>query len=251
MSALGKPQLVVSNDLPDPPYPADIRARGWPFDIDCERVEQSATWTLAPAELRPWLLMLWVKAWQQAPCGSLPGDDDVLAATLGMPVVMLQSHRQTLLRGWVRHKDGRLYHRVVTDMVFTMMGKRRRDRERKSLAHKHSDGFQRIPTDSTAASASASASATEGQVAANAATPTPAINEKTEKQRATRLPDDWCIPDDWLDWAVAVTKLDRAKLVRTSIVFRNFWTAKAGRDATKMNWKRTWENWVLKDTGNA
>jgi hypothetical protein len=27
--------------------------------------------------------------------------------------------------------------------------------------------------------------------------------------------------------------------------FRNYWVAKSGKDATKLDWEATWENWML------
>jgi hypothetical protein len=30
------------------------------------------------------------------------------------------------------------------------------------------------------------------------------------------------------------------------IKFRNYWTAKTGKDATKISWPRTWENWIIR-----
>lgn len=30
-----------------------------------------------------------------------------------------------------------------------------------------------------------------------------------------------------------------------AIKFRNHWTSKTGKDATKLDWSRTWQNWVL------
>lgn len=30
-------------------------------------------------------------------------------------------------------------------------------------------------------------------------------------------------------------------------MFRNYWVAKSGRDAAKLDWEATWHNWVLKE----
>src|SRR5574341_2214582 len=111
--------------LPEPPYPGDVRARGWQFQLDVERIENSDTWLLAPAEMRPWLLMLWMKSWTQAPCGSLPGNDDLIAAPIGMDPRLFASHRDILLRGWYRASDGRLYHQVVSELVEAMRDSRK------------------------------------------------------------------------------------------------------------------------------
>jgi hypothetical protein len=116
------------------PYPADVRAKGWRFELDHEKIEQSDTWALAPAELRPWLLMLWLTAWKQTPCGSLPDDDDLIAARIGMPTKTLQKHRTVLRRGWWAAEDGRLYHDTIVSFVVDMMTRRRKESDRKALA---------------------------------------------------------------------------------------------------------------------
>lgn len=78
------------------PYPGDTRAKGWRFDLDHERIRQSDTWALATAELRPWLLMLWMVAWEQTPCGSLPDSDELIAARIGMSSKAFDKHRAVL-----------------------------------------------------------------------------------------------------------------------------------------------------------
>ncbi|MEJ1164748.1 hypothetical protein V9K97_13660 [Variovorax sp. CCNWLW186] len=116
------------------PYPADVRAKGWRFELDHEKIEQSATWALAPPELRPWLLMLWMTAWKQTPCGTLDDDDALIAARIGMPLKTFQKHRGTLRRGWWCADDGRLYHDTITQFVIDMMTRRRKESDRKALS---------------------------------------------------------------------------------------------------------------------
>lgn len=115
------------------PYPDDVRAKGWRFELDHERIRQSDTWALAPAELRPWLLMLWMVAWEQTPCGSLPADDNLIAARIGMPAKTLAKHRAVLLRGWWQADDGRLYHPTITARVLEMCSTRDKTSTRKKL----------------------------------------------------------------------------------------------------------------------
>lgn len=66
--------------------------------------------------------------------------------------------------------------------------------------------------------------------------------QEQERSRGSRLPKDWVLPDDWREWAVAQrpgidVDLEAAK-------FADFWHAKAGKDATKLNWEATWRNWT-------
>jgi hypothetical protein len=116
----------------DPPYAADARSKGWRFELDLERIQQSDTWAIAPADVRPWLLMLWATAWQQNPCGTLPSDEQVLCARLGMVPKMWGKHRSVLLRGWRQCSDGRLYHAVITERVLGMLTKKESEKARKA-----------------------------------------------------------------------------------------------------------------------
>jgi len=68
---------------------------------------------------------------------------------------------------------------------------------------------------------------------------------ETEKKRGTkgsRLSADWVLPKDWEDWA----KQERPDLNLRSVgeQFRDYWSAKAGSGATKLDWQATWRNWV-------
>ncbi|SSW67276.1 hypothetical protein AVE30378_02540 [Achromobacter veterisilvae] len=114
------------------PYPADTRAKGWRFELDHERIRQSDTWALAAPEIRPWLLMLWMTAWEQTPCGSLPQDDELIAARIGMPLDQFQAAKARLLRGWWLADDGRLYHDTLAERVLEMIERRDGERNRKA-----------------------------------------------------------------------------------------------------------------------
>ena len=116
------------------PYPSTTRAKGWRFELDMERARQSDTWVLATPEARPWLLMLWTTAWEQTPCGSLPNDDELIAARIGMPAKLFAKHRSVLLRKWWPADDGRLYHSVLVQRVAEMMKTRRSESDRKAAA---------------------------------------------------------------------------------------------------------------------
>lgn len=75
----------------------------------------------------------------------------------------------------------------------------------------------------------------------------PNNKEKEEgvRKRAARLPNDWSLPKEWHEWARKegyaedTIKLEAAQ-------FGNYWQAKAGKDACKLDWEKTWHNWMLK-----
>jgi hypothetical protein len=122
---------VVPDSPPPPPYDGDVRAKGWRFELDHERIEQSDTWALAPPELRPWLLMLWMVAWRQSPCGTLPDSDEIIAARIGMDRHQFTTHRAVLMRGWTLCADGRYYHDTIAERVRSMLEARRSEADRK------------------------------------------------------------------------------------------------------------------------
>lgn len=114
------------------PYPADTRAKGWRFELDLERVMQSDTWALASQDHRPWLLMLWAVAWQQVPCGSMPSEEALIAARLGMKDAQFKKFKSVLMRGWWAAEDGRLYHDTIIERVVDMMSRKEGERKRKA-----------------------------------------------------------------------------------------------------------------------
>lgn len=125
----------MADDVSQPrpaPVPRDTRAKGWRFELDHERIRQSDTWALAPAEVRPWLLMLWMTAWEQTPCGSMPAEDELIAARIGMPIKAFQKHRACLMRGWWMADDGRLYHDTLVERVQEMLARKDKEKARKA-----------------------------------------------------------------------------------------------------------------------
>jgi hypothetical protein len=124
--------------LTDPrpaPYPADTRAKGWRFELDYEQIEQSDTWGLATGIplAQHALLMMWLVAWRQVPCGSLPADEDLIRAHCRIPPAMWPKMKAVLLRGWWPADDGRLYHDTLTKRALEMIQKRGGDASRKKL----------------------------------------------------------------------------------------------------------------------
>ncbi len=134
----------------DAPYASDVRAKGWRFEIDYEKVEQSDTWDLA-AEVpmaQHALLMMWLVAWTQVPCGSMPNDEAVIRAKCRIPPKSWAAMRPILMRDWWLAGDGRLYHDTITERVQEMLEYRRKNAERvaKSKAKtKHSPSGNALP----------------------------------------------------------------------------------------------------------
>jgi hypothetical protein len=65
----------------------------------------------------------------------------------------------------------------------------------------------------------------------------------------TRIPQPFVVTPKMVAWA-----REHAPLVdgpRSTLRFENYWIAKTGKDATKRDWERTWQNWLLKDQEDA
>jgi uncharacterized protein YdaU (DUF1376 family) len=71
---------------------------------------------------------------------------------------------------------------------------------------------------------------------------------RSEKRaRATRLPNDWVPSEN--DLAFATSKGLAVRQIETeALKFLNYWTSKSGQGATKTDWSKTWQNWILTAT---
>jgi hypothetical protein len=69
-------------------------------------------------------------------------------------------------------------------------------------------------------------------------------NNNSAGAKGSRLPDDWEPSQADLDYALnSGWTIEHVRIEATK--FRNYWTSKTGKDATKKNWHRTWQNWCL------
>lgn len=76
------------------------------------------------------------------------------------------------------------------------------------------------------------------------------INKKqetsVESKRATRMSPNFELPQEWVEWVQANKPEVDAR--QTFEQFKDYWIAKAGADAAKLDWFSTWRNWVRRDT---
>lgn len=61
--------------------------------------------------------------------------------------------------------------------------------------------------------------------------------------RGARIPDDFAPDAAMRAWAQA--KVPNVNLARETEKFCNYWRAKGGREARKLDWPATWRNWML------
>lgn len=78
------------------------------------------------------------------------------------------------------------------------------------------------------------------------ATSPPAGNTEKAK-RGTRLPENWKLPKSWGEWALETFRVNETQVRAEAERFKNHWLAKAGKDATKIDWQATWRNWCSSD----
>lgn len=65
-----------------------------------------------------------------------------------------------------------------------------------------------------------------------------------KSKRGTRLAEDFDPPADWIDWAVKKRGWSKAEAIDEAECFARYWQAKPGREACKLDWPKTWQNWV-------
>jgi hypothetical protein len=78
----------------------------------------------------------------------------------------------------------------------------------------------------------------------------PKGNQKNPQatHRGARLPTDWVLPKRYGEWAKQeFPAWDEAHIRKVATMFKNHWIAKSGRDACKLDWFATWQNWCLKE----
>jgi len=69
------------------------------------------------------------------------------------------------------------------------------------------------------------------------------MNRPRPRKRGTRLPDDWQPSPDRIAWCKSECPQVDGRTETEK--FCNYWHAKAGQGATKLDWDLTWVNWIL------
>jgi hypothetical protein len=80
------------------------------------------------------------------------------------------------------------------------------------------------------------------------------FDPKKKRDRGSMWPDGAIVPDDWV--SAGREARDRAgmpmtNLVTQAVMFSNYWSAKSGAGATKIDWRKTWINWCLNAKGGS
>jgi hypothetical protein len=75
--------------------------------------------------------------------------------------------------------------------------------------------------------------------------PSPPFKSPSSQKRGTRLADNFEPPEDWIVWAEQKRGWGREEAIDECECFIRYWQAKPGRDACKLDWPKTWQNWVV------
>lgn len=83
----------------------------------------------------------------------------------------------------------------------------------------------------------------EGELEVNKTPPSPPRGGARKRApRATRLPDGWEPPEEFV--VEAQRKFPNVDLRFETEKFADYWQAKSGQAATKVDWGKTWRNWM-------
>jgi hypothetical protein len=66
-------------------------------------------------------------------------------------------------------------------------------------------------------------------------------------KKGKRIPDEFLLTAEMKDWAGV--HRPNTDLHEETMKFVNYYRSKTGRDATKLDWERTWQNWILNARG--
>lgn len=70
-----------------------------------------------------------------------------------------------------------------------------------------------------------------------------------KQRRGSRLPEGWVPSPATRDWQAR--EFPGVDVRIEHLKFTNYWLAKSGRDATKTDWDRTWQNWIMEAASRA
>lgn len=73
--------------------------------------------------------------------------------------------------------------------------------------------------------------------------PAGATKPKSSRKIGTRLPDDWSCSMELGEWAMS-QGMTGEEVKNEILKFIDYWQAKSGKDATKVDWNATFRNWI-------
>ena len=167
----------------------------------------------------------------------LPDDDDQLSAITRLDVRAWNRLRPTLARfftiadGLWRHSriDAELWRASSITEARRKAGKIGGKRRSKREANDESNEKQK---------------ATQSQSYTESSLRSDSCESRASPKRGTRLSHDWAPDEDICRQAMDEFGATAEEVDHETAQFRDYWTAKAGRDAIKLDWRATWRGWL-------
>ena len=250
-------------DLPEPLTPTDCDLRRYPWmPLDVTRLLTSETWVLGTPEQKVACITLWAKSWHQVPAGSLPAHDSMLChlSEAGSAWKRVRDHA---LRGWIKCSDGRLYHPVVCEKAresheLLLAQKARTEAARLAKQNKKvsAQGSDTPPAPPVTEVATTSVTEIATEVVTASTRPDQTRQEKKDNpliappapatapaaKRGSRLNPDWQAAEAERRFATDLG-YSVGEIASMEANFRDYWVAKPGAQACKLDWPATWRNW--------
>lgn len=182
------------------------------------------TSNLTDVQLAAYLRMIWAYYLSEKPFTDAPED-------IAFAVRSDEKTVQLLLKHYFVEVDGAWHHKRIDKEIvaFKTKGEKRRDA-------------------ANARWSNANALQEKSNSKKNHANQEPITNNQIEREktaRATRMPADMEMPDEWGEWC----EQNRPDLVPREVFekFKDHWIAKPGKAGTKLDWLATWRNWVREE----
>ncbi len=237
-------------DLPEPFTDLSHDVEGLPgFMLNTQKIISSELLALSTGDAFKAAVVLWCRAWNQKPAGSLPNDDAILAGFSGTgskwPKV-----KEMALRGFVLCSDGRLYNKTLCDDV-----------RRAALAKAERHERTRAATEARIAKRSESASRSnvtkshrrdetrqeEEKVGSGSAIDDACVVATIEPKpsKGTRISRDFQ-PDQSCQKVAKDLHFTQSLWDSCLAEFLDYWVGVPGARGTKLDWQATFRNQLRK-----
>jgi uncharacterized protein YdaU (DUF1376 family) len=197
-------------------------------------------------------LLLLMHYWRNGP---LMNDDKVLAGIARVDRKVWDRGVGATVRVFFVHENNRL-HQKRMDAERERAGAISSKRKAAADARWHANGQQEASNGNANAYANAfqkdthvrtcaPASPSQSQLQKEITPPSPSEMSPPSSvaRRGSRLPEDWGPSDEERQFAFELGLNPRA----TAAQFADYWHAKAGKDAAKLDWSATWRGWCRRD----
>jgi uncharacterized protein YdaU (DUF1376 family) len=157
---------------------------------------------------------------------------------------------ESVLREFFTLTEAGWVHSRCDDEIERMQGKQAKARAsaQASVNVRRANAQRSLPSEQANAQRSLPSEQANVELPTPTPTPTPTPKQPSVVARGSRLAEDWVLPKPWGQWALAEQPTWTAEHCRkVGASFADFWQAKAGKDAVKLDWEKTWHGWVRKE----